>query len=499
MTAWSRGYVADSLYVSSYQAAQSPAGLALSCAMMGVQAELPPDLAIADLGCGRGLTANVLAAANPGWTVLGIDYQPAHVAEAAALAADAGLGNVVFADADLAELSDAEIDQLPELDVVMLHGLWTWVSDAVRAGVVRLLARRLKPGGLCYVGYNALPVFARDFALQRLLTHAAAAQRGDSAARAAAAIDSVRALHATRPAQLAATPLLRHMVGESPAGLAAFSPAYVAHEFLTAHWRPVFFGDLARDLAAAQLDFVGCVALHQNLPALQFDADRLAVWESLPPGAARELVQDLCAGRSFRRDVFVRGHRPVNAEAALDRVRLAAVRPLDEEPPRLEVPTGLAELPLPLWAPIAAALAHGPCTIADLRERVRPARPTAAELAALLVGTGSVAPVLREGRPQASAQRFNEALAAAAPAGGPLPGRPALAAPALGAGLPCDALSLQVAAAGARGGFDPTTLAARLLAAVEPAAATAEAELASQIEALWQTQAPVWRSLGIVP
>ena len=41
---------------------------------------------VADIGCGRGYTVNTLAASNPACTVLGLDYNPAHIAEARAAA-----------------------------------------------------------------------------------------------------------------------------------------------------------------------------------------------------------------------------------------------------------------------------------------------------------------------------------------------------------------------------------------------------------------------------
>ena len=208
MTVWSHGYVADSPYTFSYQPAQSPGHLAMVCAMAGVVWRPSARMSVLDIGCGRGLTTNVLAAANPGWQVLGLDYNPAHIAEAQELADAAGSRNAGFSEADLAEMTDAELDRLPELDMVTIHGVWTWVADEVRAGIVRLLARRLKPGGICYIGYNVQPAFGADAALQRLFLHLAGQARGSSRARVEAALEQVLALAATNPTQLKSTPVL---------------------------------------------------------------------------------------------------------------------------------------------------------------------------------------------------------------------------------------------------------------------------------------------------
>ena len=102
----------------------------------------------------------------------------------------------------------------------------------------------------CVLGMlvGVLPGFGPDMALQRLFRHLAAQQAtGSSPTRAQAAIATIRELHATRPANLPATPMLRRIVeDETP-----LDAAYLAHEFLTEHWRPVFFEDLLADLAPA--------------------------------------------------------------------------------------------------------------------------------------------------------------------------------------------------------------------------------------------------------
>jgi SAM-dependent methyltransferase len=201
---WGHCAVTASSYAIAWQAEHTPPHIALACAMAGIDWQPRPSMTVADLGCGRGYNANLLAAANPGWTVLGLDHDPSGIAEARQLAAQAGLSNSRFAEADLAGMSLAEIDSLPPLDIAIIHGVWSWVSDEVRAGIVRLLARRLKPGGVAYLGYNALPASGADMALQRLLRQLAG-PFGTGAGEAAAA--AARLAMATWPSGIVATTL----------------------------------------------------------------------------------------------------------------------------------------------------------------------------------------------------------------------------------------------------------------------------------------------------
>lgn len=495
MSSWNHGYVTDSPYTFSFQPAQSPAQLAITCAMMGVAWEPRPGMCILDIGCGRGLTVNVLAAANPEWQVLGLDYNPAHIAEALELAAEAKLENAGFIEADLATMTEAEMDRLPELDLITIHGVWTWVSDDVRAGIVRLLARRLKPGGLCYVGYNVQPGFGADSALQRLVRHLAAQERtGTSPQRAQAALAQIRTLAESKPAGLPITPMLQRLLDEQ----APLNHAYIAHEFLTEHWRPEFHEDVCAALGEAKLEFVGSATLHENVPDMILEPAQRRMFESFPQGPGREFLKDLCMQRPFRRDVFIRGLRRLDPTAALDGIVLQATRQLPEESPKLSVPVGVAELPAEIWCHVAAALAQGPQSLGTLR-RLAPGRsPNPAELAVLLCAGGLTLPILRQNPPDGRAAGFNRALYEMTRRTGMTEGQLALASPAAAAGLPCGWLELAVAVElDARDAVpeSPETLVRRILPGIEGEEAEGATEMVTR---MIEQRLGVWRRFGVV-
>lgn len=97
MTGWSAGYVADVEYGAGLFREQAPAHLDLVCLLNGLE---PPfagaDFSWCELGCGQGITAGVVAAANPHATVHAVDFNPSHITRARAMAAEAGLGNLTF-------------------------------------------------------------------------------------------------------------------------------------------------------------------------------------------------------------------------------------------------------------------------------------------------------------------------------------------------------------------------------------------------------------------
>src|SRR4029077_20456309 len=136
---WTSGYVADIAYIEGFYVQQSPARMALACLSGNVAVVLPePNDAACylELGCGCGIGALLTAAANPGWQVTAIDYNPAHIAIGSGIARAARLDNIRFLEADLSQLAtSAQADAIPAADFVTMHGLWSWVSRDVRAGI----------------------------------------------------------------------------------------------------------------------------------------------------------------------------------------------------------------------------------------------------------------------------------------------------------------------------------------------------------------------------
>ncbi|WP_426956435.1 class I SAM-dependent methyltransferase [Muricoccus radiodurans] len=496
MTSWSRGYVADAPYTVSYHPTQVPSHMALAAAINGVDWQPRERMTVADIGCGRGYVIAALAASNPGWNCIGLDYNPGQIAEAMDFAEEAGLDNLGFVEADLAAMSDSDMDSLPMLDVAMLHGVWTWVADPVRAGIVRLLSRRLKPGGVVYISYNSLPGFGQDAALQRLLRLGASlAPRGDSVERVLHALPLVKELQATNPKMLANTYMLKRLVQEGPPP----NPPYLAHEFMTEHWRPVFQADLAEALAPARLDYIGSSTLVENIPDMFLEPAQRAIWDRMPEGSPQELVKDLCIERPFRRDIYMRGMRKIDRRAALDKIIVALATHETEKLPGLPTSRGMANLAPEVANDVLAALRQGPQRIGDLR-RLTPGRSTTPEeLLVMLNGAGTVEPIWRtrvDANAVARARRFNERAAAHYAGQGTSEGQYGLASPFMGAALPVTSLELYLATRPElQGVTDPTEAEARLRPLLPPEAD--EKAIATAMKTLTD-RLPVWQRFGVV-
>ncbi len=437
---WNAGYVTDITYLAGYYTQQSPVHLAVACLLGNVATDIAANcdaLSYLELGCGRGFGALVLAASNPGWQVTGIDFNPAHIAEARRFAAEAGLTNITFHEADLSTLADTAGEAaIPQADIVSMHGVWSWVEAPVQLGIVRLLAAKLRAGGVLHVSYNALPGWQGGLGLQRLLFEAGSRLALRSDRRVSAGIEVAKALHAAEARHIT-------IVGDMLNRLENMPVEYLAHEHMNAGWRPVFHADIVAALQPARLDWVAAAELMENFPALMLTEPQRAVADRFEDPLMRELVKDLCLPRSLRHDVFVRGPRRIsNAErdTALRELTLTlTVRP-DEFVFEATLPAGKASLAPSFYGPVVAALAEAPMQVAELLAlpELDGRRDNPAELVGMLLGTRQAAVVARPGAPKhADARRFNHAAARAVLRSGRTEGGSAMASFRLGAGLAC--------------------------------------------------------------
>lgn len=449
MTDWGGGYVTDIGYDPGYYREQSPSQLRLACLMSGVVWDVPDEGAhYLELGCGLGLGAMVIAASNPSWRVTALDFNPAHIASARAMARKAGISNVTFIEADLTDFAESPVAAaLPEADIVTAHGVWSWVAPPVRAGIVRLLQTKLRAGGVLHLSYNALPGWQGMIAVQRLVREAGSRLPLRSDQQAQAGIQVLRELYTAQAKMLGVDARTGNWLAEA----GDLPPAYLAHEFMNAHWSPCWHSEVVAALSEARMNWVSTATLIENFNELAMTTPQRAVFDRFDDPLMRELIKDLCIGRTLRHDVFVRGARRVTAEmrdAAIRDLTLMLAVPVSKVRYEVDVAIGKAEFGADFYRPVIEMLAKGPARIADLlhapgavAERENPT-----ELAGMLVGTRQALVITRPGATATpEANRLNALIADRVAVTENLNRVAALASVSLGAGMPCGVIDAYVA------------------------------------------------------
>jgi hypothetical protein len=302
---WGGGYVTEIDYIHGHYAELCPGIMRFACIAAGVAPPTSQPLRYLELAYGQGNSANIHAAATTGeyW---GTDFNPSQTAFAQTLAEASGSGAILLNDsfAELAARSD-----LPEFDVIAMHGIWSWITDENRHTIVDIIRRKLRVGGMLYISYNCFPGQTSLLALRQLLKiHADLAP-----SNAAGLVGKLNDAMAFAQKVIDAGSLYFRL---NPFGkewlkgnLSKQNPTYLAHEYLNDNWEPMTFAEVARWLDGAKVSFAASANLKDHVDSVMISAEGRQLLEQCKQPILRQTVRDYLVSQQFRRDIFVKGIR----------------------------------------------------------------------------------------------------------------------------------------------------------------------------------------------
>src|SRR5262249_31055536 len=305
-----------------------------------------------------------LAAAHPEARFVGVDLSGPHVASAKKLAREGGLENIGVLERDFSQLLHEDIG---EFDYVVAHGVLSWVSPEKRAALIELASAKLRPGGLLFVSYNAMPGWASVEPLRQLLLFAGV---GDTTLeRAKRALEFARAMEAAGADYFARNPAASRMLDT----MTAVGLPYVVHEYLHEHWIPMYFARVASEMAARDLHFAGVLPAHLNFRDTAISEAHERLLAQVTDRVTFESLKDYALGEFFRRDVYVKGKAERSAavtNAYLEEVAWGTFAPAERT---VKLPHRTVSLEGPLYDAILGALAKGATTFKGADDELRAA------------------------------------------------------------------------------------------------------------------------------
>lgn len=130
-----------------------PRRLAVIATLFGMRPAPPANCRVLEIGAGDGGNLIAMAQAAPESSFLGIDLAAVPVAKANARIADLGLNNIQMQVLNLLDLRQQD----QPFDYIVAHGVYSWIPNAARDGLLAAISRLLAPQGVAFVSYNALP------------------------------------------------------------------------------------------------------------------------------------------------------------------------------------------------------------------------------------------------------------------------------------------------------------------------------------------------------
>ncbi|MCU0835558.1 MAG: class I SAM-dependent methyltransferase [Chromatiaceae bacterium] len=308
-----------------------PDALAALGRLLGVPAAGPERCRVLELGAAAGGNLIPMAWALPGSEFVGVELGERQARQGQAMIERLGLRNIRLLHQDIREVDDG---QAP-FDYILVHGVYSWVPEAVRERILQLCGRLLAPQGIAYLSYNVLPGWHQRAMLREMLLHHSRAARSPTE-RLAQARELLELLGSgladdPRPAAEALRAEVRY--------LRTARPSYLFHEYLEETNAPESFGEVMARASRHGLRYLADSELHSMFASTLGPAAQ-AVLARFETQVEQEQYMDFLTLRPFRRSLLVRQAVEPDLEIDLDRIAdfglSADLHPL--EPPDLAAP-----------------------------------------------------------------------------------------------------------------------------------------------------------------
>jgi methyltransferase-like protein/SAM-dependent methyltransferase len=301
-------------YISGARNASSVERLATMGRLLGLPTAPPEACRVLELGCGDGGNLIPMAVSFPGSEFLGIDLAQTAIARGLDAISELGFSNVRLVQGTFAGI-DASYGAF---DYIVVHGVYSWVPEPARNELLEVIRKRLRPAGIAFVSYNAMPGSHIRGVLREMMR-----MHTRDITDPAKKIEQARALLglvARAPAEAGDVyrPLLQSEVGRA---LQA-SDYLVFHDDLAEIAQPFFFADFMAAAGRHGLKFVAEANFHQ-----------MSI-ESMPPEIAGPLAElgqrdliakeqylDFMTCRSFRQTLLCHEEASVDRQVDTARVR----------------------------------------------------------------------------------------------------------------------------------------------------------------------------------
>jgi len=308
-------YVTDVPYTGEFFEHLSPAWMGYVAAINGYSAPaLDGKFTWCELGCGKGVTSLLLAGMYPQGEFHACDFNEEHIAYAERLRSASDVGNAHFYAKTFAQMLDFD---LPQFDFITLHGVYGWVPDPARAEIREFLRRKLKPGGLAMVSYNAMPGWAHLQPLRHIMrTYADTLSAGNSLDKAKAAYGFTEFLSKNGAAFFSTLPAAAAHVKE----MAAQDIRYVVHEYITPYGDSFYFSEIEPVMRSLGLAYAGNMRPTDNYVDTMAPRQFRSLLESTTSRTVLETWRDFIVNSRFRMDLYAaQPARGRTGNATLDR------------------------------------------------------------------------------------------------------------------------------------------------------------------------------------
>lgn len=268
--------------------------------LMGLQPAPAANAKVLELGCSMGGNIITQALYYPDAEFVGIDLSGRQVAQGNAIIERMGLENVRLEEKDILTVDES----FGKFDYIIVHGIWSWVPDAVKDKIFSICRNNLTEHGIAYISYNVYPGWKRQEQLREIMYFAGRDVLEEPLeARTRKGLDALKAL----------AEILENDKGLGGGKLPAIQKIlnhntyYVAHEYMEIFNDPIYVNGFIEWANRHRLAYIGDTDLHVSFVSWMAEHTRERIL-ALAGGdyIAKEFYSDILSDRQFRRSLLCR-------------------------------------------------------------------------------------------------------------------------------------------------------------------------------------------------
>lgn len=269
--------------------------------LMGLQPAPAANAKVLELGCSMGGNIITQALYYPDAEFVGIDLSGRQVAQGNAIIEKMGLKNVRLEEKDILTIDES----FGKFDYIIVHGIWSWVPDAVKDKIFSICRNNLTEHGIAYISYNVYPGWKRQEQLREIMYFAGRDVLEEPLeARTRKGLDALKAL-----AEILENDKGLGGGGKLPAmqKILNHNFYYIAHEYMEAFNDPIYVNGFIEWANRHRLAYIGDTDLHASFVSWMAEHTRERIL-ALAGGdyIAKEFYSDILSDRQFRRSLLCR-------------------------------------------------------------------------------------------------------------------------------------------------------------------------------------------------
>lgn len=269
--------------------------------LMGLQPAPAANAKVLELGCSMGGNIITQALYYPDAEFTGIDLSGRQVAQGNAIIEKMGLKNVRLEEKDILTIDES----FGKFDYIIVHGIWSWVPDAVKDKIFSICRNNLTEHGIAYISYNVYPGWKRQEQLREIMYFAGRDVLEETLeARTRKGLDALKAL-----AEILENDKGLGGGGKLPAiqKILNHNFYYIAHEYMEAFNDPIYVNGFIEWANRHRLAYIGDTDLHVSFVSWMAEHTQERIL-ALAGGdyVAKEFYSDILSDRQFRRSLLCR-------------------------------------------------------------------------------------------------------------------------------------------------------------------------------------------------